>query len=79
MGKLLSIAFSDVSEKVDVMREKNNLYQTECKGMLFSIVKKEMSLNIAVLNGENNKKMTKLPEYSKYNSLSRNLLRMMWF
>jgi hypothetical protein len=41
------------------MREKSKLYENECKGMVFSIIRKEIDLNIHVLNGENNKKMTK--------------------
>lgn len=79
MGKLLSIAFSDVDEKVDIMNKLGELYKNECGGMLLATVKKEMALGITRLNSENNKKETKDPQYAKYNSLSRNLLRMMWF
>lgn len=31
--------------------------------MILSIVKKEIQLNIAILNGDNNKKMSKDPEH----------------
>jgi len=79
MGKLLSVAFSDVDDKVNIMMKICVLYKGECGGMLLTTVNKEVSLNIAKLNGENNKKETKDPQYAKYDSLSRNLLRMMWF
>lgn len=64
MGKLLTIAFSDVSEKVDLMRENNKTYKSECNGMVFSIINKEIKLGLTALNGENNKKITKQPEYA---------------
>ncbi|EAR92375.1 glycolipid transfer domain protein (macronuclear) [Tetrahymena thermophila SB210] len=79
MGKLLSMAFSDVDDKVRILRTHTQNYKDECHGQLFAVVKKEMGLNIAALNGENNKKLTKDPKYSNYDSFSRNLLRMMWF
>ena len=38
---------------------------------LLAFVKKEMNLNIHILNGHNNKKLTKDPKYAKYESSNR--------
>lgn len=38
-----------------------------------------MSKNIHIYNGDNNKSKKAPEEWKKYNSTSRNLLRMMWF
>lgn len=38
----------------------------------------EMDKNIHIYNGDNNGSLKAPKEYKKYNSTSRNLLRMMW-
>jgi hypothetical protein len=54
MGSIMGMAFADVIEKTDIIRERNSQYKDKCKGGLQSIILHEMSLNIHEMNGENN-------------------------
>lgn len=55
----------------------NNLIYKDLPGFL-SFIKMEMKSNIHIYNGDNNSKLKAPKEFKKYNSTSRNLLRMMW-
>ena len=76
INKFLGIAFSDVKDKVKVMNENNKRFQGH-EGF-FSFVKMEMEKGIVKYNTSNNKDLKAAPEFEKYDSTGRNLLRMMW-
>ena len=75
LGKALSIAFSDITEKVAIIRKHSNDYNSKIKGVM-SLVQLERSLNLHMLNGENNKSFK---DSTNYASGARTTLRLMWF
>jgi hypothetical protein len=76
LNSFLGIAFSDVKQKVEVIRENNQTYP-RLPGFL-AFVRLEMDKNIHIYNGDNNGDLKAPKEHRKYNSTARNLLRMMW-
>ena len=81
LGKSLSMAFSDITEKVNIWRSlyKNN-YPNHSD--LQSVIEEEIKLGIQELNGENNKKKGHkkgVSIYHDYVSGARTLLRLIWF
>jgi len=79
ISSALSMGFSDITSKVEKMRQKFKEYP-ECK-TIQQLVLKEMELNLHQLNGENNSKFghKKKDTYEKYCSASRTFLRLLWF
>ena len=77
MSTLLGIAFSDVNEKVAIMRLRTSEYPNQ-KGIM-DIIQKEKERGVLEMNGDNNKKLSSQPELKNYVSLGRTLLRMMRF
>lgn len=75
MGKALSIAFSDITEKVAIIRKHLIDYNSKIKGVM-SLAQLEISLNLHMLSGENNKSFK---DSTKYASGARTTLRLMWF
>ena len=80
LSSSVSMAFSDISEKIEIWRKLllNEYPEVES---LQQLMEKEIELNIHVLNGENNnshghKKKTK---YHSYVSGSRTIIRLSWF
>ena len=67
LGKSLSIAFSDITEKVAILRSHVKTYGSKISGIM-SLIELENGLNLQKLNGENNKDFTKNKEYFKYSS-----------
>ncbi len=76
LNSFLGIAFSDVKEKVAIIKSNNATFPGLAG--FFSFIEMEMSKGIHVYNGENNSAKKAPKEFKKYNSTSRNLLRMMW-
>ena len=80
LGSSLSMAFSDITEKVNIIR---NLLKNEYPDIwdIQSLIEQEIKLNIQELNGENNKELghKKGTLYHKYISGSRTVLRLLWF
>ena len=76
----LSVAFSDITDKVNIWR---NLFKNEYKEYYYlqDVVEKEIILGIQELNGENNKRKGHLKgtQYYLYVSGTRTLLRIIWF
>ena len=74
----LSMGFSDITEKVEQMREKFQEYQdTE---NIQDLLYKEIQLGVYKLNGSNNKSLGHgKDQYAKYISASRTFLRLLWF
>ena len=78
ISSALSMGFSDITEKCEIMREKFKTYHgaTDIQNLL----KKEMELNIHKLNGDNNSELGHgNDQYSKYISACRTFLRLLWF
>ena len=65
LGKTLSMAFSDITEKVQIMRNHLKNYGSKINGIM-SLIQLEISMDIHRLNGENNKDITKNKDYYKY-------------
>lgn len=76
LNSFLGIAFSDVKEKVAIIRGNNQLFPGQPG--FFGFVRLEMDKHIHLFNGDNNNALKAPKEYKKYNSTARNLLRMMW-
>lgn len=76
LNSFLGIAFSDVKEKVAIIKG-NNLAFPGHEGF-FAFVLMEMEKKIHLYNGDNNGDLKAPKEFKKYNSTARNLLRMMW-
>lgn len=70
LGKTLSMAFSDITEKVQIMRNHLKNYGSKINGIM-SLVQLEISLDVHRLNGENNKSLTKNKDYFKYEAGAR--------
>ena len=78
ISSALSMGFSDITEKSQIMREKFEEYPTSTD--IFDLLNKEMELNIHKLNGNNNKKLGHgKDKYSNYISACRTFLRLLWF
>lgn len=74
----LSMGFSDITEKSQIMRQRFNEYPnaTDIQNLLIQ----EMQLNIHKLNGDNNGSLGhRNTRYSKYISATRTFLRLLWF
>lgn len=65
LGKTLSMAFADITEKLQIMRKHALNYGSKISGIM-SLIQLEISLDIQKLNGENNKSITKNKDYFKY-------------
>lgn len=65
MGKALSMAFADITEKVAILRNHKQNYGSKISGLM-SLIQLEISQNIHKLNGENNKDLTNNKEFYKY-------------
>ena len=78
ISSALSIGFSDITEKSEIMRKRfEDFPEAEC---IQDLLNKEIELNIHQLNGDNNKSLGhKKDEYSKYISACRTFLRLLWF
>jgi hypothetical protein len=80
LGTSLSMAFSDITEKVNLIR---NLLKNEFTDVMDfqSLIEQEIKLNIQELNGENNKDLghKKGTRYYTYISGTRTVLRLLWF
>ena len=78
ISSALSMGFSDITEKSQIMREKFEEYPTSTD--IFDLLNKEMELNIHKLNRNNNKKLGHgKDKYSNYISACRTFLRLLWF
>ena len=74
----LSMGFSDITEKSQIIRERLNEYPdvTDIQSLLIH----EIKLDIHKLNGENNSSLGhQNTKYSKYVSATRTFLRLLWF
>jgi len=67
LGKSLSMAFSDITEKVEIMRNHVKNYGARISGIM-SLIQLEIGLDLQKLNSENNKDFTKNKDYFKYAS-----------
>ena len=80
MGSSISMAFSDITEKVDIWR---NLFKTEYPqaSTLQEVMTKEIELNLQKLNGDNNSSLghKKKTQYHNYTSGCRTMVRLSWF
>jgi hypothetical protein len=80
MGSSISMAFSDITEKVDIWR---NLLKTEYPqaNTIQEVMLKEIELNIQKLNGDNNSSQghKKKTQYYTYTSGCRTMVRLSWF
>lgn len=80
MGSALSMAFSDITEKVGIWRD---LFKDNYPNLrtMQEVMLKEGELKIQELNGENNSKLgqKKGMEYAKYTSGTRTIIRLSWF
>lgn len=72
----LGVAFNDVSSKVAIINSNRSLFP-QSRGFL-EFITHEMQYNIHRLNGENNDKLKAPPNFARYVSTARSLLRMMW-
>lgn len=80
ISSALSMGFSDITEKSQIMREKFEEYPESTD--IFDLLNKEMDLksNIYKLNRNNNKKLGHgKDKYSNYISACRTFLRLLWF
>jgi hypothetical protein len=80
LSSSVSMAFSDISEKIEIWRKLFLNEYPEAES-LQQVMEKEIELNIHILNGDNNnshghKKKTK---YHSYISGSRTIIRLSWF
>eukprot|EP01017_Pseudomicrothorax_dubius_P015707 TRINITY_DN1798_c0_g1_i5.p2 TRINITY_DN1798_c0_g1~~TRINITY_DN1798_c0_g1_i5.p2 ORF type:complete len:227 (+),score=65.16 TRINITY_DN1798_c0_g1_i5:72-752(+) len=78
MGSVMSFAFSDITTKCAIIQTHKKNYQDKINGLM-SLIELEVKMNVQMLNGENNSDFTKDPALKKYESATRNILRMMWF
>ena len=78
ISSALSMGFSDITTKSQIMRERFKEYPDATD--IQNLLNKEMELGIHQLNGDNNKSFGhKKDEYAKYISASRTFLRLLWF
>lgn len=80
LGSSLSMAFSDITEKVNIWRSLFKVVYTDYYDIQ-SVIEFEIKNKIQELNGENNKDLghKKGTPYYKYTSGARTLLRLLWF
>jgi Glycolipid transfer protein (GLTP) len=86
MGSAMSMAFSDISSKAEIIKENKaflrEMFPGEQHDFLQETILKEMELDVLSLNGENNHKL--LPKdmkgtwQYKYTSTTRTILRTVW-
>lgn len=76
INTFLGIAFNDVQSKVSIINGNRAMYP-QIKGFM-EFIGKEMQQGIHKFNGENNDKLGAPPNFKKYVSTARSLLRMMW-
>ena len=78
ISSALSMGFSDITEKSEIMRQRFEEYPDATN--VQDLLNKEMQLNIHKLNGDNNKSLNHgNDKYSKYISATRTFLRLLWF
>ena len=78
ISSALSMGFSDITEKCELMRKRFNEYPDA--NSIQDLCKKEIELDIYKLNGDNNKSLGHYnDEYSNYISGCRTFLRLLWF
>ena len=78
ISSALSMGFSDITSKSQIMRQRFKEYPDATD--IQNLLNKEMQLGIHRLNGENNKSLGhKQDQYSKYVSATRTFLRLLWF
>jgi hypothetical protein len=78
ISSALSMGFSDITEKSQIMREKFEEYPNATD--IFDLLEKEIKLNIHKLNRDNNKKLGHgKDQYANYISACRTFLRLLWF
>ena len=74
----LSMGFSDITEKSQIMRQRFNEFPNATD--IQNLLTQEMQLNIHKLNGDNNSSLGhRNTRYSKYISATRTFLRLLWF
>jgi hypothetical protein len=88
LSSALSLAFSDITSKVDIWRSLFKTYYKDCKSIQ-EVIKTEIDGKLIELNGENNKKLghpKKTPYYEYvsginivFNSGARTTVRLTWF
>jgi hypothetical protein len=76
LNSFLGIAFSDVKDKVAIIKKNNQIF--EGYGGFYSFIRMEIQENIHIYNGKNNTQLKAKSELKEYSSTARNLLRMMW-
>ena len=78
ISSALSMGFSDITEKCEIMREKFKAYPEATD--IQNLLEKEMELKIHKLNRDNNSELGHgKDEYSNYISACRTFLRLLWF
>ena len=78
ISSALSMGFSDITEKCELMRKRFTEYPDSTS--IQDLCNKEIELNIYKLNGDNNKSLGHYnDEYSNYISGCRTFLRLLWF
>ena len=78
ISSALSMGFSDITEKCELMRNRFNEYPDS--NSIQDLCNKEIELNIYKLNGDNNKSLGHYNDkYSNYISCCRTFLRLLWF
>ena len=78
ISSALSMGFSDITEKCELMRKRFNEYPDS--NSIQDLCNKEIELNIYKLNGDNNKSLGHYNDkYSNYISCCRTFLRLLWF
>lgn len=79
ISSALSMGFSDITEKVEIMRKLYKEKYSDCN-TIQELIEKEIKLGIHKLNGDNNDKHDhKKGNYKKYISGTRTFLRLLWF
>lgn len=81
LSSSLSLAFSDITDKVGLWRQLFTNYDPYKFTDIQSVMEKEIELNIHELNGDNNSKKgyKKGSVYHKYESGTRTTVRLTWF
>ena len=78
ISSALSMGFSDITEKCEIMRKRFKEYPEV--NTIQELCNKEIELDVHKLNGDNNKSLGhKKGKYAKYISGCRTFLRLLWF
>jgi hypothetical protein len=78
ISSALSMGFSDITEKAQIMREKFEQYKDATD--IFDLLETEIKLDVHRLNRDNNKKLGHgKDQYANYISGCRTFLRLLWF